>query len=191
MLVARPHHQFSVAEYEQMIDLGILTENDRVELIRGEIVKKMSIGDLHAAAVILLTRLFHRKFIDSAIVSIQNPIALADSEPEPDIALLKVRDDCYASGRPRARDVLLLIEVPDTTLRFDRYDKGSLYAENGVAEYWILNLIDRTLEVHRDPQSSGQYAEVRVLALSDATDIVSLPGVTLAVGDLFPPAQPT
>jgi Uma2 family endonuclease len=190
MLIARPHHQFSVAEYEQMIDLGILTENDRVELIRGEIVKKMSIGDLHAAAVILLTRLFHRKLFDSAIVSVQNPIALEDSEPEPDVALLKVRDDCYASGRPKARDVLLLVEVADATLRFDRYDKGSLYAENGIAEYWILNLVDRTLEVHRDPQSSGQYAEVRVLSASQSTDILKLPGEMLSVAELFPSVAP-
>jgi Uma2 family endonuclease len=82
----------------------------------------------------------------------------------------------------------LLVEVADASLDFDRQVKGPLYAENGVAEYWILNLPDRTLEVHRQPLATGQYAEVRVLQAGDSTDLVKLPGVTLAVAELFPPA---
>lgn len=187
MSIARTHHRFSLSDYEQMIDRGILTENDRVELIRGEIIDKMTIGDLHAAAVLLLTSLFHRSFLDGVLVSVQNPIVFNDSEPEPDVVLLKSRGDWYAGGKPRADDVLLVVEVADSTLEFDRCDKCSLYAENGIVEYWILNLIDRTLEVYRQPQSDGQYAEARVLAASDVVDLAKLPGVTFTVGELFPP----
>src|SRR4051794_17446086 len=101
------HHRFSVDDYEQMIEFGILTENDRVELIRGEIIDKMPIGDPHIASVNRLNRLLNRRVGDLAIVSVQNPIRLADSEPEPDVALLQPREDFYASGKPRPADVLL------------------------------------------------------------------------------------
>lgn len=189
MSVARTHHRFSLTDYEQMIDRGILTESDRVELIRGEIIDKMSIGDLHAAAVLLLTSLFHRSVLNVALVSVQNPVVFDDSQPEPDVVLLKSRGDWYAGGKPRADDVLLLVEVADSTLDFDRYEKCSLYAESGIAEYWILNLLDRTLEVHRQPQSGGQYAYVRSFTASDAVDLTKLPGMTFTVGELFPPVM--
>jgi Uma2 family endonuclease len=188
MSIARPHHRFSLADYEQMIDLGILTENDRVELIRGEIIEKMSIGEFHAACVRILTRRFGHVVGEQATVSPQSPIKLAESVPEPDVALLVPRPDDYAASHPEPDDIYLLVEVADASLDFDRQVKGPLYAENGVAEYWILNLPDRTLEVHRQPLATGQYAEVRVLQAGDSTDLVKLPGVTLAVAELFPPA---
>lgn len=188
MSMMRTHHRFSVADYDQMIELGILTENDRVELIRGEIIDKMSIGDLHAACVRVLTRLLTLRLGDRASVSVQNPVRLGASVPEPDAALLKWRDDQYAGAHPTASDVLLLIEVADTSLEFDRTVKAEIYAENGIRDYWIVNLIDRTLEVHRQPLATGQYAETRVLQQSDATDLVMLPGVTFIVAELFPPA---
>lgn len=187
MSIARPHHRFSLADYEQMSDLGILTENDRVELIRGEIVEKPSIGELHAACMRILTQRFGQAFRDVAIVSPQSPIRLADSEPEPDVAILAPQSDFYATAHPQPTDVFLVVEVADASLDFDRQVKGPLYAENGVAEYWILNLPDRTLEVHRGPLATGQYAEVRVLQAGDSTDLVELPGITFAVAELFPP----
>jgi Uma2 family endonuclease len=187
MSIARAHHRFSLADYDQMIDLGILTGNDRVELIRGEIIEKMSIGEFHAACVRRLTRLFGLQLGTRVCVSPQNPIRLADSEPEPDIALLEPRDDDYASSHPEPNDILLIVEVADASLDFDRHVKGPLYAENGVAEYWILNLIDRTLEVHRQPQTSGQYSQTRTLQVGDATDLVKVQGATVLVAELFPP----
>lgn len=99
MSTVRIHHRFSVAEYDQMIDEGILTEDDRVELIRGEIVEKMTIGDEHIACVNRLTRLLVKLLDDHAIVSVQNPVRLADSKPEPDLTLLKPKADFYASGK--------------------------------------------------------------------------------------------
>ncbi len=187
MSIARDHHRFTLADYEQMIDYGILTKNDRVELIRGEIIDKMSIGELHAACMKRLNRLFNSRLAGRVGIGIQDPIRLTDSQPEPDVTLLKLRDDDYATSHPGPSDALLVVEVADTSLDFDRNDKASLYAENGIVEYWILNLFDRTLEVHRRPLSTGQYAEVRVLATSETIDLVCLPGETFGVGELFPP----
>jgi Uma2 family endonuclease len=149
---ARVHHRFSVDDYEQMIAQGILTEEDRCELIRGEILAKMTIGDRHAACVNRLTRILTRMLGERAIVSVQNPIRLADSEPEPDVALLRARGDFYESGKPRAVDVWLVIEVGDATLEFDRSVKVPLYAENGIGECWVVNLIEDVVEVYRDPE---------------------------------------
>ena len=174
-----------MSEYDRMIDLGILKEDAPVELIRGEIVAKMPIGDAHIAAVNRLNRLLVRAVGDAAIVSIQNPVRLADSEPEPDVALLRPRDDFYASGKPGPMDVLLLIEVAETSLEDDREVKGPLYAENGIAEYWIVNLVDRCLEVHRGPQPTGQYADARTLRSGDRIDVPAVPGLTVAVADLL------
>jgi len=181
MAVTMVRHRFSVDEYEQMIERGILTEDDRVELIRGEIIDKMSIGDEHAACVKRLNRLSSRMLGDRAVVSIQDPIRLADSAPEPDVALAKPRDDFYASGKPRAADVLLVIEVADTSLDADREVKRPLYAENGIAEYWIVNLGEACIEVHRQPRPDGTYQEVRTLRRGQTLDVAALPGCTLAV----------
>src|SRR4051794_7017735 len=164
-------HRFSVPQYERMIAVGILNENDRVELIRGEIVAKMPIGDPHIGCVNRLTRLLVRAVGDRAVVSVQNPIRLADSEPEPDLALLAPRPDDYASGKARPADVLLLIEVADTTLEFDRDVKGPLYAENAVAEFWIVNIAARSLIIFGDPRPDGTYADVRTLRAGDTADV--------------------
>ena len=185
MLPARGHHRFSVTRYEQMIDSGILTENDPVELIRGEIVEKMPIGDEHVACVNRLNRIFLRRLGDTAIVSVQNPIRLADSEPEPDVALLLPQDDDYASGKPRAPDVCLVVEVADTTLDYDRDVKLHLYAENGVVEYWIVNLLDRCLEVYRQPQPDGTYGDVQTFRPPDQISVQSLPGSKFSVSDIL------
>jgi Uma2 family endonuclease len=184
MTIRRVPHRFTVPEYERMVALGILKEDARVELIRGEIVAKMPIGDPHIACVNRLTRLLVRAAGDRAIVSVQNPIRLADSMPEPDISLLAPRDDFYASGKARPADVLLAIEVADTSVDDDRDVKRPLYAEAGIGEYWIVNLLDRCLEVYRQPQADGTYADARTLRPGDAADVLALPGLTLAVADV-------
>lgn len=169
-----------------MIDTGILKEDDRVELIRGEIVAKMPIGDPHVAAVNRLNRILGRKVADAATVSVQNPVRLADSEPEPDITLIVPREDDYSTGKPLAVDVLLVIEVADSSLELDREVKAQLYAENAISEYWIVNLVDNCLEVRREPRPDGTYADVRILRSGDSIDLVNLPGLTITVADLFP-----
>jgi len=178
-------HRFSVDDYEQMIDFGILTENDRLELIRGEVYKKMPIGDRHCSSINRVTRLMVRRTGDRAIVSIQNPVRFPDSEPEPDLSLLRPRGDFYESGKPRPADVLLLIEISDTTIDFDRDVKRQLYAEAGISEYWILNLNDDTLEVHRQPQPDGTYRDVQILHRGQQIEVQALPGVVLTVDEML------
>jgi Uma2 family endonuclease len=177
--------RYCVDDYEEMIRLGVLTENDRVELIRGEIVARMPIGDRHLVSVNRLNRLYNRRLGDLVIVSIQNPVRLDDSEPEPDVSLLRPREDEYASGKPRAADVLLLIEVSDSSLDYDRDVKKPLYAESGITESWIVYLVDECLEVYRNPRPDGTYEIERVLSRGESTDVVALPGLVVAVDELF------
>jgi hypothetical protein len=124
---------------------------------------------------------------NKACVGVQDPIRLEDSEPEPDVTLLVPRDDDYADGHPEAGDVILVVEVADSSIDFDRVVKREIYAENGIVEFWILNLLDRTLEVYRQPQSDGRYGDVRVLSPAEKADILRLPGEEFTVGDFFPP----
>jgi Uma2 family endonuclease len=177
MTARRTPHRFTVAEYDRMIDQGILKEDARVELIRGEIVAKMPIGDAHIACVDRLNRLLVLAVGDQATESIQNPIRLADSEPEPDVVLK--RQGFY--GKPGPADVLLVIEVADASLEDDREVKRPLYAENGIAEYWIVNLIDRCLEVNRRPRTDGTYADVRTLRTGDRIEVAAIPHIRVDV----------
>ena len=179
--------RFTVAEYDRMIEQGVFNERPelRMELIHGEIIEKMSIGERHLACVNRLTRLMARGVGDRAIVSIQNPVRFSDSEPEPDLSLLKPRDDFYESAKPTPADVFLLIEVADTTLDYDREVKRSLYAKARIPEYWIVNLVDDCLEVYRQPQPDGTYKDVKQLRAGDQVSVAALSGVTVAVADLL------
>lgn len=185
-MVKLPRFRLSVDQYRKMVEHGILTESHDVELIRGEIIPKMSKGDLHAWCLKVLIRQFGPLAGDQAILSVQDPLYVADSAPEPDFALLTFRPDLYRNAGPRAADAMLVIEVADSSLDYDREVKGPLYAENGIAEYWIVNLIDRRLEVHRQPQVDGTYADVRVLRPGDSISLAGLPAVSVNVADLIP-----
>ncbi len=180
-----PYHRFSLDQYERMIESGILNKYDRVELIRGEIVEKMTIGEPHAACVMRLNRYFTRLLGDQVLVGIQSPIVAAESRPEPDVTLLSPREDFYSTATPCPADILLLIEVADSTIGSDRTDKLSLYAEAGVCEYWIANLNNDTVEVYRDPQPDGTYADAHVATLGEMLTILSLPGVSITVDQFF------
>ena len=144
--------RFTRENYEAMIAAGILDENEGLELIDGEIVKKMSINPSHAATVKRLNRLFSQRVGDACVVSVQDPIALDGfNEPEPDIALLKSRADLYGESHPGPSDVYLIVEVADSSLRFDRERKIPLYAAAGIPEVWLIDLIGRCLIRHRQP----------------------------------------
>ncbi|MCU0880453.1 MAG: Uma2 family endonuclease, partial [Pirellulaceae bacterium] len=164
-------HKLSIDKYERMIRAGILTENDRVELIRGELLDKMPIGEAHVEAVNRLTRKFAKLLDESVTVSVQNPLVLADSEPEPDVALYTRR----SGGKARAADVHLLVEVADSSLEFDRTVKLPLYAEAGIRELWIVNLIDERLEVYRQPQLDGTYADASSLQAGKVIEPLAVP----------------
>ena len=179
-----PRQKISVQEYERMIEAGELTEYDRVELLRGEIVDKMTIGDHHASSVARIVRLFTLKCGERAFVYPQNPLVLDDSEPEPDVQLLVWKDDLYRSGKPRGNDVLLLIEVADTTFDLDRDVKAPLYAESGIRECWLLDLNDEQLHVFRQP-NLGVYADERTLTAQEWIRPLAFPDLEISVRDLL------
>ena len=182
----RPRRKFSVGEYYAMAEAGILGPDERVELLDGEIVVMAPIGNRHAFCVDWLTRFWILALAERAIVRIQNPVRLNDrSEPEPDVTLLAWRDDFYVSGHPGPQDVLLLIEVADSTADSDRYEKLPLYARAGIVEVWIVNLRDRRLESYTDPTEDG-YATVRYFETGSSVAPLSFPDIALEVKRIIP-----
>jgi Uma2 family endonuclease len=142
-------YYFSVAEFERMGEAGVFTKDARLELIEGEIIEMSPIGSRHAACVKFLSRFLNQTVGDIALISTQDPIRLNDfSEPEPDLALLRLRDDFYRDAHPTPADVLLVIEVADTTLAYDRQVKVPLYAKAGIAESWIINLTEEQIDIY-------------------------------------------
>ena len=183
-------HRFTVADYYAMADAGILTENDRVELLDGDIIDMPPIGDWHQAKVIRFNHSFSPLMQGQAIVSIQGPTRLSDiSEPQPDAMLLKWRDDYYDGGHPKPSDVLLLIEVSDTTVDYDRNRKLSAYARAGIPEVWIVSRQDRRIEAYTEP-ADGTYSNVRHVGPTETIAPQSFPDVALDVGQFFLEQKP-
>ena len=167
-----------------MAEAGILTEDDRVELINGEIIRMAAIGSRHAACVSRINALFSRLLAGHATISVQNPVRLGDlSEPEPDLALLLPREDFYAGAHPGPGDVLLLIEVADSSLDFDRQTKVPLYATAGIAELWIVNLAQRQVEVFRGPGQQG-FDQRREVTDGHLTPL-SFPDIAVTLADIL------
>ena len=180
--------RFTVDAYQRLAVAGILTEDDRVELVDGEIVRMSPIGDRHMAAVNRCNRAFSRTAGERALLSVQNPIDLDPyNEPQPDVALLRPRDDDYARGKPGPLDLLLVVEVADTSLAYDRQTKLPRYAAAGVREAWLLDLEANALEVHREPRPDG-YAVIRRYRRGERVSPEALPDIALAVEDLLPPS---
>ena len=156
MTLIPTRRRFTVHDYEQMGRAGILTEDDRVELIDGEIIEMSPIGSRHFAAVARLSKRFEQRFGDSALVVVQSPIRLDEhNEPEPDLALVKPRPDFYAAALPMPADVFLLVEVADTSLAYDRREKLPLYARHRIPEVWLVDVTTDTMLVSREPTPSG------------------------------------
>ncbi len=176
---------FTVDDYHAMARAGILSEDDRVELIEGEIVVLSPVGSRHAACVDILAELLIRAVDHRTAIRVQSPVHLAEStEPAPDVCVLVRRDDAYSENLPQPEDVLLIIEVSDTSLNYDRRVKALLYARHGIRQFWLIDLGSRTLEVHRAPGPEG-YGENSV---HDGGDCLRVPGVEidLEVRRLFP-----
>ncbi len=172
-------HRLTVHDFHRMGETGILPMNCRMELIEGEITEMAPIGSRHAAIVKQLTALFVRAVGARAIVSVQDPVILGEySEPEPDLALVRPRDDYYALGLPRADDVLLIVEVADTTLRYDRDIKLPLYARHAIPEVWLIDVEGRALTRYVDPQE-GKYREVHTMASLSVLTPKALPGAEI------------
>ena len=156
MTVQLARRLFTVDDYYRMAEAGILNEDDRVELIEGEIIEMAPIGSHHASSVMRLMALFGRLTPDLATLSAQNPVRIDDySEPEPDFMLLKPRADFYREAHPTPEDVLLLVEVADASITYDRRVKLPLYARAGIAEVWIVDLVRNRMDVFRTPSPRG------------------------------------
>ena len=185
MALPLAHHRFSLDEYEAIIEHGILTSDDRVELLAGEIVKKMTIGSRHAACVKKLNRVFSTALGGRVIVGVQDPVRLPpDSEPEPDLSIVRPRDDFYARAHPSPQDVLLIVEVADTSLPVDRSVKLPLYAASGIAEYWIVDLTNNALDVYTEPRD-GRYTRSRRMRGDETIAPAAFPDVVVRVGDIL------
>lgn len=180
---ALPYHRWSVAEYHQMAKYGLLDETDRVELIDGEMIDMAPIGSKHAFRVDSIARALQLAVGKALLVRVQNPLSLGDhSEPQPDIALVEDRN--YADAHPTAEDVLLIVEVSDTTIAYDRDVKLGLYARHGVPEVWLLDLNARELTVYREP-AEGQYRLIRKPTASEVVSPASVPDIALRLAEVM------
>ena len=175
--------RFTVHDYHRMGEAGILHEDDRVELIEGDLVEMAAIGTRHFSCVNGLNRLLVRSVGDEAIVSVQNPVRLDEySEPQPDLTVIRERD--YRESLPMPEDVLFLIEVSDTTLRYDRNLKLPLYARAGILEVWIVNLSGEVIELHTGPSGSG-YRFLERARRGDRIECSTFPDLNLTVDDVL------
>ncbi len=178
-------HRYTVDDYHRMGEAGILAPDARVELIDGEIIDMPPIGFRHSGTVDKLTRILVLAYEDRAIVRVQSSIRLGRySEPQPDVALLRPRADFYTTGFATSSDVLLVIEVADTTLPFDRDTKIGLYARNRIAEAWLIDLKAKRLLRHRKPRR-GAYEAADQPDLASPLEIAGLPGVRVDLGTLL------
>ncbi|MFL6214757.1 MAG: Uma2 family endonuclease [Blastocatellia bacterium] len=185
MSVQYQKRYFSVDDYYRMADAGLFPRGTHVELIEGEVVEMCAIGNRHAACVDRLSTLLNLIFKGEVIVRVQGPVRLNDfSEPEPDIALLKRRKDFYASGHPTPADVLLIIEVADSSVDFDRRIKLPLYARAGIPETWVMVLPKDTVEVHSQPVN-GKYQKVQRLKRGRRLVSPTVAGLGFNVDDLL------
>ncbi len=178
-------YSFTVADFYAMADVGILSENDRVELLDGDIITMPPIGNWHAASVDRINDVLGPSLQGRAIRRIHGPTRLNDiSEPLPDVMLLQWSEDFYGSGHPGPADVLLLIEVSDTTLGYDRNVKLPIYARAGIREVWIVNQEDRRIEAYTDP-GDGDYANVRYASHGERIAPGAFPDVVVEVDSVI------
>ena len=186
-----PLRLFSVEEYHQMIQAGILDENDNVELLEGHVIPKMSRNPPHDSAIRILSKHLERLLPPGWDYRVQSAITLSDSEPEPDLAVVRGDERTYGTRHPGPADIGLVVEVSESTLAFDRTDKARIYARAGIETYWIVNLVDRQLEVYTGPtgpSASPGYARRDDVPIGGSVSLL-LEGVVIAalpVRDLLP-----
>ena len=184
-MLVQTQHRFSVKDYHRMAETGVLRPDARVELLAGRIIDMSPIGPFHGGVVGRLTRLFNQLSQNRWLVWPQNPLRLDDhSEPEPDVMLLKPAADDYTSRHPQPDDVFLLIEVSDTTLEYDRTEKLPAYGRAGVAEVWIVNLNETTIEVYREPNFTG-YGAKTLLRAGEQANPLAFPDVAVDVAEVL------
>ncbi|MCT7956051.1 Uma2 family endonuclease [Laspinema palackyanum] len=184
--------RFTIQEYHRLTELGFFQEGDRVELIQGKILQMAAKGTAHTTVTKRLLRALGQRLGERATLQIQDPLFLApNSEPEPDIALVKNRADDYFSGHPTPEDVILVIEIADSSLRYDREVKLPLYAKSGIADYWIFNLVNNTLECYSEPYQDNResfgYRQRRIVLPNEQVPLPSFSDILLDLVEIFPP----
>lgn len=188
MSVQVQHRPFTVQEYYRLAQVGIFKADERVELIAGEILNMVPIGTYHASEVDRLTQFFVTNYGNNVIVRVQNPVRMDErSEPQPDIALLKPKADFYAARHPEPQDGLLLIEVADTSLEYDRTIKLPLYAKPGIPEVWIVNLPEQCIEVYAAAPDEQRYRKRKKVRVGSGKTLrlTTLPQVRIPVDEIL------
>ncbi|ARV61078.1 hypothetical protein BZZ01_22850 [Nostocales cyanobacterium HT-58-2] len=183
--------RFTIEEYHRLIELGFLTEGDRIELIRGELIQMTAKGTPHTVCSSILCRQLDRLLGDLAVIRGQDPITLPNhSEPEPDVVIARGKDEDYLAHHPYPEDILLVIEISDTTLDYDQITKLTLYAEAGIANYWIVNLPVRQLERYSQPyqniQGEFSYLSKQIFLANQSVPIPGFEDALLDLSRIFP-----
>ena len=174
------------ADYYQMMESGIIREGEKVELILGQIFTMPAKGTRHTLSTRKLFKQLLALIDNRADVQSQDPITLPNnSEPEPDIVIARLRSDDYVNSHPSPADIILVIEVADSIIKFDRETKAPLYAAAGISEYWIVNLIDNRLEIYRQPEGDI-YASIEIITPPRLISLPLFPEIILNIGDFFP-----
>ena len=178
--------RFTPAEFQTLVQVGIIAANDRVELLDGVIIEMAPIGDPHAGTVDIYTEMLPSGVAQGTLLRVQGPLALDEhSRLYPDLMLLRRRADYYRSRPPTPEDVLLLIEVEDSSVDYDRNEKLPRYAQAGIPEVWITVLPERIIEAHMEP-SGGRYTHTRIFVSGDMITPGCLPDIALPVGEILP-----
>jgi Uma2 family endonuclease len=176
-------------EYHQMIAAGIIDEGARIELILGQMYDMAAKGTRHTVATTELMGELLRLLGKRAKVRCQEPITLPNnSEPEPDLVIARLRQDNYLDSHPNPADLILVVEVADSSLDFDKNTKANLYAAAGIQEYWIINLVDDRLEVYRQP-NSAIYTEMKIISAQASISLPQFPDITIDLTAIFPPPK--
>jgi Uma2 family endonuclease len=180
-----PKMLFTPEQYQLMDEVGVFAQGDRLELINGEIIQMSPIGRKHVACIIRLIKLMEQKLGDRAMVSAQNSILLPNkSQPQPDLAILKYRDDFYENGLPTPEDILLIIEVADSSIDYDREVKAPLYAAAGIPEMWLFDVNQKLITGYAQPSPSG-YKRIQHYESGDSLGMIAFADVTFRWDELF------
>ncbi|QKQ74481.1 Uma2 family endonuclease [Nostoc sp. TCL240-02] len=183
--------RFTIAEYHRLAELGFFEEDERVELIKGEIIQMAAKGTPHSVCETRLERELYKLVGDRATLRGQQPITLSNnSEPEPDRVIAKNRDDDYLANHPSPSDILLLIEIADSSLKYDQEEKLPIYAEAGISDYWIFNLVDNYLECYGEPYQGLQgkfgYRRKLIYLPNELVNLPCLPDLVVDLSKVFP-----
>jgi Uma2 family endonuclease len=176
--------KWTLTEYHQLGALGMLSAEDRVELIGGEIIPMSPVGIKHKAYVRRLNRLLSKRVGELGLVDVQSPLVVGDQEPVPDLVILKPEPSDYDQTDPSAQDALVVIEVSDTTLKTDQGVKVPMYAAANIAEVWVVEVVGEKIWVYRNPSPDG-YLEIKAYERGSTLNVLALPGVQIAVNEVF------